>query len=97
MAEIKKYPKILFRVEYNEDQQSFHLESMNGNHEPYTHGWQTISENADDVEFKGFVKFINYKQNKKYTVKYLQRSYKRYLDFLEYYKYLVKIYSDSDE
>lgn len=77
-----------YRLEFNEAQQSFHLD--NYTHTEETHGWFTIFEYCTDLEFKVYESFVNRKlEKKKLTKDYLLKcanEVKRFWDNLEEYK-----------
>lgn len=58
-----------YRLEFNEKQQQFHLNS--GIQEPETHGWFTIAEHCTEIEFKVFEAYVNRIPQKKLTKEYL--------------------------
>jgi hypothetical protein len=61
--------KRLYRLEFNEKQQHFHLD--NYTHEPNTHGWTTIMEQCDDDTFKIYDSYVHRIKKKKINVDYL--------------------------
>ena len=77
-----------YRLEFNEAQQSFHLN--NYTHTEETNGWFTIFEYCTDLEFKVYESFVNRKlEKKKLTKDYLlecANEVKRFLDNLSEYK-----------
>jgi len=58
-----------YRLEFNEAQQSFHLDNFT--HEEGTYGWFTIFEHCTDIEFKVYESFVNRVHKKNLTKKYL--------------------------
>jgi len=83
----KEYENTLYRLEFNEEKQQFHLDRFR--HEENTHGWRTISDYCTDLEFKVFEAFINRKRKNKFTVEYLLKSKSELIRFwdilLEYH------------
>ena len=85
----------LYRLEFNEDQQNFHLEN-NGKRraaEPNTHGWFTIFEHCTDLEFEIFEAFVNRVPQKKLTKVYLlkcAKEVKAFMNNLLEYGILIK-------
>jgi hypothetical protein len=71
----------LYRLEFNETQQSFHLD--NYTHDPDTHGWFTIADHCTDIEFWIFEAFVNRTQKQKLTREYLTRSLTELKGFLK--------------
>jgi hypothetical protein len=73
-----------FRVEFNEDQQGFHLE-LHGKSmvQPNTHGWKTIIENCSDDYFKIFKAYASRLEKEKLTVDYLLQSAQELENFLK--------------
>jgi hypothetical protein len=63
-----------FRVEFNEKQQGFHHSYKHQTSIPETHGWTTIIENCDRLEFKFFMCYIKRINKKKLTTEYLLKS-----------------------
>ena len=61
-----------YRLEFNEKQQYFHLDSYT--HQPNTFGWFTISENCSELEFQIFEAYVNRAKIKKLTKEYLLKS-----------------------
>lgn len=61
-----------YRLEFNEEQQGFHLD--NGTHEPNTYGWFTIFEQCTDFEFYLYESYVNRIPKKRLTKKYLLKS-----------------------
>jgi hypothetical protein len=66
---------LLFRVEFNEKNQKFHLERMESTRLENTNDWYTIAENLSNYEFKMAKILIDYNENKNYTVKELIKSF----------------------
>lgn len=60
---------IIYRLEFNEKQQRFHLNNLSNEKE--THGWFTVFEYCSDIEFKIYEAFVNRIPNKKLTKEYL--------------------------
>ena len=85
-----------YRLEFNEAQQSFHLD--NYTHEEGTHGWFTIFEHCTDLEFKVYESFVDRKlEKKKLTQEYLLEcadEVQRFWDNLS--EYNVKIYDKKE-
>jgi len=48
-----------FRLEWNEKQQGFHHERVNGTHEPNTFGWITIADNMEDKIISEFCNLVD--------------------------------------
>ena len=53
--------EMYYRVEFNETQQTFHLEWLDKPYvkEPNTHGWFTVIEKCNDLDFQIFESFVN--------------------------------------
>ena len=85
-----------YRLEFNEAQQSFHLDNFT--HEEGTHGWFTIFEHCTDLEFKVYESFVDRKlEKKKLTQEYLLEcadEVQRFWDNLS--EYNVKIYDKKE-
>ena len=83
----KQYENTLYRVDFNEEKQQFHLDKFR--HEESAHGWRTILDCSTNSEFKVFEAFINRKRKKKFTVEYLLKSKSELIRFwdilLEYH------------
>ena len=80
----------LYRVEFNEDYQKFHLDWKG--REPNTYGWFTVMENCTDLEFHIFESYVNRINKKKITKKYLMQCVKELNGFmlnLSEYRYHV--------
>ena len=60
--------KNLFKVEFNEKQQHFHLSSYS-KHLESSHGWVEIFSCVDDREFKIFTIFLESNYEKPYNLK----------------------------
>ena len=58
-----------YRLEFNEDQQHFHLDHYNSI--PNTHGWFTIFDHCSDREFAVYESFVNRIPKRKLTKNYL--------------------------
>lgn len=58
-----------YRLEFNEKQQFFHLDSYT--HKENTHGWFTIFEHCTDFEFRIYLSFVNRVKKEKLTKEYL--------------------------
>ena len=69
----------LFRLEFNEKQQNFHLD--NGTHKENTYGWVTITEYCTDLEFKILESYVRIKKNK-LSVFYVKKSLKELDQFM---------------
>ena len=59
----------IYRVEFNEKQQNFHLDR--GTHEENTYGWFTIYEKATNDEFHIYEAYVNRIKKGKLTKDYL--------------------------
>jgi len=63
----------IYRLEFNEKQQGFHLEN-NPNHPENHCGWFTIFQHCTDTEFRIFESYVNRIKKRKLTKKYLLKS-----------------------
>ena len=70
----------LYRLEFNEKQQNFHLD--NYTHENDTYGWITIADHCSDLEFQIFDAFINCKGKKKFTNEYVLKTFSELKKFI---------------
>jgi len=70
----------LFRLEFNEKQQNFHLD--NGTHKENTYGWVTITEYCTDLEFKILESYVNRIKKNKLSVFYVKKSLKELDQFM---------------
>jgi hypothetical protein len=70
----------LFRLEFNEKQQNFHLD--NGTHKENTYGWVTITEYCTDLEFKILESYVNRTKKNKLSVFYVKKSLKELDQFM---------------
>jgi hypothetical protein len=70
-----------YRLEFNEQQQAFHLD--NGRNEENTYGWETIKENHSDFEDMIFISYVNRQGEKKHTTKQLRQSVIEIKNFIE--------------
>ena len=66
--------QVLYRLEFNEEQQVFHMEMLS----PYakeanTHGWFTITEYCSDIEFNIFEAYVNKTKHERLTKEFLLR------------------------
>jgi hypothetical protein len=71
-----------YRLEFNEQQQAFHLD-YNNRHEENTFGWETIKENHSDFEDMIFISYVNRQGEKKHTTKQLKQSIIEIKNFIE--------------
>ena len=78
----KRSGEMLYRLEYNEKQQHFHLD--NYTHEPNTHGWFTIVDYCSDLEFKIFESYVAAREVKPYTKEFLLQCLSESKQFLEH-------------
>lgn len=65
-GKINENGEMLYRLEFNENEQRFHLDYSKVNEEN-TNGWKTISENVTDLEWRVFESFIHRKGKKRHT------------------------------
>lgn len=61
---------IIYRLEFSEEQQLFHLANKK-HQEPNTNGFATIIEDCSDLEFRVFESFVNRVKIKKITNEFL--------------------------
>ena len=64
--------EITYRLEFNEQQQMFHLDSTMATEN--THGWFTVYENCTDTEFRIYESFVNRGSQKRLTKEYILKS-----------------------
>ena len=64
--------EILYRLEFSEEQQLFHLANKSTS-TPNTHGWITINDNCSDVEFRIFESFVNRVKKNKLTNEFVKQ------------------------
>ena len=84
----------LFRLEFNEKQQNFHLD--NGTHKENTYGWVTITEYCTDLEFKILESYVNRIKKNKLSVVYIKKSLEELKQFMSnLMEYNITIYKTS--
>jgi hypothetical protein len=78
------YEDMLFRLEFNEEKQKFHLDR--GTYEENTNGWMTISESITNTEFQIFESFYNSLGSEKRTVEEVKNIFSDLKIFLTHLK-----------
>jgi hypothetical protein len=82
--------EIRYRLEFNEDQQLFHLD--NGTHKEGSFGWITITPSFSSEDLIIFESWLRRSNRKKYTAKFLIKELTNLLFFRdELHKYGLQI------
>lgn len=88
--------KMLYRVEFHDKQQCFHLE-LEGKKNPHPEfhaGWVTIARNKSDKWFKSFTGFIESGEKIEFTVNYLLRCVEIFDAGMNFIKLTKRQYQD---